>query len=79
MADDGDGRYSGQSCGHQQLCSVRDESLDEAGESVQDARCLAWVQLEAAGDILGDAASGDDGNGIVRCAQVGKADKSGDA
>ena len=79
MADDRDGRDAGQSGSHQQLSSVRNESLDEAGECVEDAGALAGIQLETLGDVLGNAARSDDGDGVVRRAEIGQADKCRDA
>ena len=59
--------------------AVRDEALDEAGEGIQDTGDAAAVQAEAVGDVLGDTADGDDGNGIVCRAKVGEADERSDA
>ena len=59
--------------------TVRDEALNEAGEGVKDAGDAAPVQAEAVGDVLGYAADGDDGDGVVGSTKVGKADQRGDA
>lgn len=59
--------------GHQELCSVRDESLDHAGECVEYARHALARKREALGYRAGEVSCGDDRNGIVGGAEVRKA------
>ena len=79
VADDGGGADACEAGGHQQLRAVRDQPLDKAGEGVKDAGDALPVKAEAVADILGYAADGDDGDGVVGRAEVGEADECGDA
>ncbi len=79
VADDGGGADACEAGGHQQLRAVRDQPLDEAGEGVKDAGNALPVKAEAVADILGYAADGDDGDGVVGRAEVGEADERGEA
>ena len=79
IADDGGGADAREAGGHQELGAVGDEPLDEAGEGVEDAGYALAVQAETVGYVLGYAADGDDGYGIVGRAEIGQADERGDA
>ena len=48
-----DGRYTAQSGGHQQLCSVGYDSLNEAREHIQYTCATTGVHLETIGNVFG--------------------------
>ena len=79
MLDYGYHGYPGKSSGHKKLGSVWDYALDKTGECVQYACGLSWVKTESVGDILCDAAGGDDCNRVVGRAEVGQGYEAGNA
>ena len=61
------------------MCSVRDDSLDDTRESIQNTCTLAFVHPVAGSDIVGKRSHCDDGYRIVGCAEIGDAHQSRDA
>ena len=75
MGNDGDGVELRKSCCDEHLSTIGKESLREAGGGVEDGGGTARVDVETMGNVLSDGACGDDGNGVVGCADI---DKTGD-
>ena len=67
----------GQARGHEQLGSVGDDALDEAGEGVKNTGGLARVELILLADVAGQGAGGEDGDGVVGRAEVGQTHQGG--
>ena len=61
------------------MCSVRDDSLDDTRESIQNTCTLAFVHPVAGSDIVGKRSHCDDGYRIVGCAEIGDTHQSRDA
>ena len=65
IADDTDRGDAGKSCCNQHLCSIRDNSLYQAGESIEDTGCFSPVEMEFYGNIFGNRSGCDNGNRVV--------------
>ena len=63
-------RHPGEAGGHQQLGTIRNHSLHHAGKGIQQARSTSRRDSETFGNVPGDLARRDDGDGIVGRAQV---------
>ncbi len=72
-------RQGSQFGSNQHLCSVRDDSLDDTRESIQNTCTLAFVHPVAGSDIVGKRSHCDDGYRIVGCAEIGDTHQSRDA
>ena len=79
VGEDGDGVETREAGGDEDLGSVGEESLCEAGGGVEDGGGAAWVDAESGGDVLGNGACGDDGNGVVGGADIDEAGEGSDA
>ena len=63
----------------EELCTIGDEPLHEAGEGIEDTRCLARIEAVLLRDLTGYLARGEDSDRIVCCAEVGHRDEDGDS
>lgn len=77
--DDAQRRKGSQLGGNQHLRSVRDDTLDDTRESIQDTCTLAFVHPVTGSDVVGQWSHCDDGYRIVGCTEIGDAHQSCDA
>ena len=75
MRNDIYGRYPSELGGQEELGSVRDDALDEAGEGIKDTGSLAWVEVILLRDLARDLPCGEDGDGIVSRADIRHGDE----
>ena len=67
-----------QSCSHQNLCAIGQQSLDATGKRIENACAFATVQSETVADFLRDVSHGEDGDGVVGRTDIDEADQRGD-
>ena len=65
--------------GNEELGAVGDEALDGAGGRVKDTGDAAAVAAVFVGEVFGDGAADDDGNGVIGSEEVDAAHKGHDA
>ena len=56
IADDASRGDAGKAGGHKQLCTIRNETLSNATEGVQNAGTFAVVHSKTGGNVVGDRA-----------------------
>ena len=64
-----------QSCCHKNLCSVRDNTLQTTGESIQNTGCLTVVNTVFVAYLLCYSAHCEDGNSVVGSTDVHQTDE----
>ena len=67
-----------QTCRHEQLCAVWNQSLHNTGEDIQKTRGTARSNLIAACNCSHDFSDGKNGNRVVGGAKVGGRNQGGD-
>lgn len=77
VTDDAQRREAREPRGHEQLGSVGQQPLREAGEGVEQAGAPPAIDAEPVGDLAGNRTDGKDGDRVVGRAEVREADQSG--
>ena len=70
IGDNVEGSESCEACGSQKLSAVGDESLSHRAEHIKERGTAARRNAELLADILGNRTGHNNGNGIIRCAEV---------
>ena len=76
---DGHRADAGKARSHEELGSVRQDALDTARGSVQEAGAAARVDVKLLGNMFGNVSYGEDGNRVVRRADIRKSHEPADA
>ena len=77
VTDDTDRGDIGKSRRNQHLRSIRNNSLYQAGECIEDAGGFSAVEMKLLGNILGYRPCCDNGDGVVGSTQIGNAYQGG--
>ena len=79
VGDDGKGGDAGKGRAHEELGTIGEDALDDAGGGVEEAGGAGARDAVFLRDAAGDVADGDDGDGVIGGAEVGEGCHEGDA